>query len=87
MEDLGEFVIPEKLKLLPTDSEEVKARKRKKVHALKSAHRLKADQNEKQERPRRGISQQNVGQEDQGFLTGAVRRRACSVHPRSAWAL
>ena len=31
----------EKLKLQPNDTDEIKSAKRKKVHALKSAHRLK----------------------------------------------
>jgi len=47
VEELGEFVIPEKLRLVATDSEDVKAAKRKKVHALKSAHRLKVSETDK----------------------------------------
>lgn len=38
---MADLVIPEKYKILPSDSEEVKIAKKKKVHQLKSAHRLK----------------------------------------------
>ena len=78
VEDLGEFVIPEKLKLLPTDSEEVKAAKRKKVHALKSAHRLKADQNEKQGKAQawNSFTAKTSGKKTKGFLTGAVKKES-----------
>mmetsp|Transcript_29241 Transcript_29241/g.76769 ORF Transcript_29241/g.76769 Transcript_29241/m.76769 type:complete len:326 (-) Transcript_29241:141-1118(-) len=38
-EDSEDFVIPEKLKILPSDSEAVRATKKKKIHALKHQHR------------------------------------------------
>eukprot|EP01108_Squamamoeba_japonica_P007201 TRINITY_DN6007_c0_g1_i1.p1 TRINITY_DN6007_c0_g1~~TRINITY_DN6007_c0_g1_i1.p1 ORF type:complete len:253 (+),score=86.08 TRINITY_DN6007_c0_g1_i1:44-802(+) len=42
------LVIPISLQVQPTDSEEVRQRKRKRVRALKSAHRLKKIEKEKQ---------------------------------------
>jgi len=48
--DDGEFVVPEKLKIQPNDSEDVKANKRKKLHALKSAFRQKKSEQEKNQK-------------------------------------
>mmetsp|Transcript_41348 Transcript_41348/g.130128 ORF Transcript_41348/g.130128 Transcript_41348/m.130128 type:complete len:351 (+) Transcript_41348:64-1116(+) len=47
---LADFVIPEKLKIRPMDTEDVKAQKRKKIHALKSAHRMKKSEAEKNQK-------------------------------------
>lgn len=48
---MADFEIPEKLRILPGDSEEVIERKRKKVKALKQQMKIKTidkDRNEKQ---------------------------------------
>ena len=43
----GEFKVPENLKILPTDSEEEIARKRKKIKAIKSKNRSQAIEDER----------------------------------------
>eukprot|EP01116_Phalansterium_solitarium_P016760 TRINITY_DN3967_c0_g1_i1.p1 TRINITY_DN3967_c0_g1~~TRINITY_DN3967_c0_g1_i1.p1 ORF type:complete len:177 (+),score=67.96 TRINITY_DN3967_c0_g1_i1:454-984(+) len=45
-----ELVIPKSLKILPTDSEEVRAVKKRKIHAIKSQHRLKQSESERNAR-------------------------------------
>jgi survival-of-motor-neuron-related-splicing factor 30 len=49
-DDSSDFVIPKSLKILPTDSEEVRQSKRKRQHAIKSNQRLKRLEEEKNTR-------------------------------------
>jgi len=49
-EEEKELVIPKSLKILPTDSDEVRVQKKKKLHAFKSQHRLKQAEHERASR-------------------------------------
>jgi len=73
VEELGDFVIPEKLRLQPNDSEEIKAAKRKKVHALKSAHRMKVNETEKTNKAQAWSSFNSKGKKLKGFMSSGKK--------------
>jgi len=66
----GQLVIPEKLQILPTDSDEVRNTKKKKIHAIKSQFRLKKIEEERNSRQQSWQSFKSQAKKKPGFLTG-----------------
>jgi len=84
LNEAGEFIIPKNLQILPHDSEEVKAKKKRKIKNLKSAFRLKKAEKARAEKQNtwKKFADKKVGKRKVGFMTG-MRKESIFKSPDS----
>lgn len=69
----GELIIPKNLQILPTDNEEVKAKKKRKIKALKDKFRFMKSEQARTEKQNtwKKFADKKAAKRKPGFMTGA----------------